>query len=296
MFMVPILSELLSGSSNIIAMVNPIHLLIQVLSYGVPAILIREYSIKWGLGLKGLFILGVAYGAFNEGVLAQTFAKNSNLLGELGSQHFILGLNPYWVIFISIWHAFFAIVFPIFFINFLYPGQDLWLGKKSLFWFLIIICLGVALGAFVGNPYEAIVSTILITILVFFAKIHKITNIIQNPPTSLKPFWIGFMFIFYIVGAIILAKVLGIVLFLIYELFGIWLFYNILKRKNLLGSGSLILFGTGAYVSLAIFVIIILPSPLILLPNLLIIIWVSLFARRVLKFEKQNIETVLVKV
>ncbi len=295
MFMIPVLSELLSGSSTIVAMVNPIHLLIQVLSYGVPAVLIREYSIRWGLGLKGLLLLGIAYGILNEGVLAQTFSDNKNLLGELGSQYFIFGLHPFWVVFISVWHAFFAVLFPIFFVNKLYPGQNLWLGKKSSIWFLIIVVLGMALGITVGDSNQAIIATILIILFVILAKIQKVKIINQVSVTSLKPFWVGFTFILYLIGAIILAKVISFPLFVVYEFFGLFLFYRVLKRYGLLGQGSLILFGAGAYVSLALFVIIIFPSPVVLLPNSVIIIWVIWFTKKVFKKEKENTSLIPVR-
>jgi hypothetical protein len=69
----PVAAELLSGSAPPVEFFSPIGLLILIPWYGLKALLCRELSIRWRSGLAGLFLLGAAFGVFEEGILVKTF-------------------------------------------------------------------------------------------------------------------------------------------------------------------------------------------------------------------------------
>ncbi len=141
---IPLLTELLSGNTPITQMLNPIVFLFFIVCYSLPALIIRELFIRWRLGLVGLFVLGLAYGVFNEGVAARTLLLTGDAMFIPAFRGFsTFGFNIPWAFFIVPWHAFFAIVYPIVITHALYPAEATrnWLSK-SMIW---VIADGVAL-------------------------------------------------------------------------------------------------------------------------------------------------------
>ncbi len=68
---------------------------------------------RWRVGLPGLFLMGVAYGIFNEGLIAKTLFYDNP-----GSMAHYPGLAPgrvqvVWATMICTWHALHAVIFPI---------------------------------------------------------------------------------------------------------------------------------------------------------------------------------------
>ena len=61
-----ILAEILSGNTPITKLFNPVDLFFLVLAYGVPVMLIWEYKVRYSLSLASIFLIGIAYGIFNE--------------------------------------------------------------------------------------------------------------------------------------------------------------------------------------------------------------------------------------
>lgn len=284
----PFLTEMLSGNSSIIELANPLFLLIQMVFYGFPVLLIREAVIKWNLGLVGLFILGFAYGLFNEGVIATTFAQTTTLLGETPVTQFIGGLNPFWVIFVSIWHSLFAVMFPLGFIQYIYQEKTSWLTRRTVSWFITTLVLGSLVSLFVNKEPQIIISLVCILILILTARMFRKKYLVQYmQPAIYKSFWVGFMFISYIVLSIMLAKVLSFTSFFIFEIGGLLVFYTILKMYKLLSPISLVLFALGAYISFAAFIVIIFPAPYIVVPNLIVIIYMAICARRIVRKSKE---------
>lgn len=285
---IPFLTEMLSGNSSIIELANPLFLIMQIIFYGFPLLLIREAMIKWDLGLIGLLILGFAYGMFNEGVIATTFAQTQTLLGETAMSQFIIGLNPFWVVFVSLWHAFFAVIFPLGLIQYIYPEKISWLSRRTITWFIAVLVVGSLVSLVVNKQPQIIISLICIPILVLVARVFKKKYLVQYAqPATYKSFWIGFMFIGYIIFSIMLAKVLSFTSFFVFEILGLILFYGMFKIKKLLSPLSLVLCALGAYTSMALFIGIILPAPHIVLPNLIVIICMTIYARRIIKKDNR---------
>ena len=94
-----------------------------VIGYGVPVVLIRELAVRKQLGTAGIVIAGFAYGSYNEGLWAKTLVNvhappvtNFADYGDVG------GIAIPWALVISIWHALGSVLFPILFVDALFPG------------------------------------------------------------------------------------------------------------------------------------------------------------------------------
>ncbi len=124
-FTIPILTELLTVNQSFSQIFNPGGYLFAVLAYSIPVILINELAIRWRLGIVGLFVLGLAYGIFNEGILAQTILMTDQRVPIAAFAGYNwAGLNLPWAATILPWHALFAVVYPIVIYRSLYPCES----------------------------------------------------------------------------------------------------------------------------------------------------------------------------
>ena len=111
--------EFLTRSTNFSELFsNPLYGIMFILvtepGYILPVLLIREGVVAWKKGWSTLLILGIAYGAVNEGLTAKTyftFFPLSPLLGQ--GQGRFLGINWPWVTEISIFHMIVSMSVPI---------------------------------------------------------------------------------------------------------------------------------------------------------------------------------------
>jgi hypothetical protein len=146
----PFLTELLSGNLPFSAFFQPQnYLFLATVGYGFPIVLLREFAVRRHLGLAGLFLLGLAYGIFNEGILAKTFYLSANVpIGTFSGYGFTFGMEIPWAITISIWHALHSFIYPVVAISYFFPKdrETPWLTARA------ISCLAVptaAIGAVV---------------------------------------------------------------------------------------------------------------------------------------------------
>jgi len=127
----PILTELFSANMSPRQLFNPLgFFLAGFIGYGAPVLLIRELAVRWRVGLPGLFLMGVAYGVFNEGIIAKTLFHD-NPASMVHYPNFAPGgVQVVWAAMICTWHALHAVVFPIALVSLLYPRvrQHSWLG------------------------------------------------------------------------------------------------------------------------------------------------------------------------
>lgn len=69
----PFVGEVLSTSTRPFALLVPINLILQSALYGCGALLCRELARRFRLGLRGLCLLGAAYGVFEEALITRTW-------------------------------------------------------------------------------------------------------------------------------------------------------------------------------------------------------------------------------
>jgi hypothetical protein len=136
-FIAPIFGELFSGSSPLNEYINPVTLLTLSLFYGCGAIIIRELVIRWEKGWLSIFILGAAYGIYEEGILVQSFFDPGwQDLGALALYGRAAGVNWVWTEHLIIFHMLISIAASIAFVEALYADQKTESWVKSRGWWI----------------------------------------------------------------------------------------------------------------------------------------------------------------
>ncbi len=154
----PFLAEVLTGSTPITLFLNPIVFLLFVTAgYGFPALIIREIFIRKSLGFFSLFVLGIAYGLWNEGLFAQTiFYPFHSPIESFGIYGLIGNVRIPFALLISFWHALYAIVYPILLVHYLFPAfaEKTWVSKKVA-WGLGLASLTFGVAGFFTNLHKS---------------------------------------------------------------------------------------------------------------------------------------------
>jgi hypothetical protein len=141
------LAELISGAMDITTFFSPAILLPYVLFlYGIPILVLREIAVRRNFGLIGLVCLGMIYGLYNEGIMAQTlFYPLDNPLDIYETYGIVDHLRIPFTVFIVAWHALISFLLPVTIVHYLFRSQATrpWL-PKPLAWGLglIIVALG----------------------------------------------------------------------------------------------------------------------------------------------------------
>ncbi len=131
----PVFGELFSGSSPLNEFINPVTFLSLALLYGCGAILCRELVVRWDKGWASLFLLGLAYGIYEEGMLVQSFFDPTwPDLGSLAVYGRVAGVNWVWAEHLSLFHALVSIAASIAFVEMLFPAQrwERWVTSRRL--------------------------------------------------------------------------------------------------------------------------------------------------------------------
>jgi hypothetical protein len=134
----PVVAEMCSGSTP--WFVYPIWGWVLMLMYGGGAILIREYTLRWGKSWPTVLALGIAYGIAEEGIAIRTyFDRTAPQVQPLGDYGWALGTNWVWDVHLSLYHAIISIAIPIFLVMLAYPARrdepwvsDRWLKKAAI--------------------------------------------------------------------------------------------------------------------------------------------------------------------
>ncbi|MBL8994330.1 MAG: hypothetical protein JNM63_13390 [Spirochaetia bacterium] len=160
-----VLTEIVSGNQPVHAYLNPKVAIFLTLAYGLPVLVIREVAVRFGVGPVGIFLMGLAYGFLNEGLLAQTIIREINVPIN-AFDHYMMagGFNLSWTLVIVPWHAMHAILFPILLMGFWFPANagTPWLGKKM---FLSLSGILIGLVLFIGivkKPHPQMIICLLV--------------------------------------------------------------------------------------------------------------------------------------
>lgn len=116
-------------------LVNPALALLLILAYGPPILFLRELWVRNALPLSSLFLFGMIYGIFNEGMLAHTLTQVSGepITPFIGYDE-ILGIHWAWASMIVPWHAFLSVTFMILLTHLWFPdhANRPWLQKRGM--------------------------------------------------------------------------------------------------------------------------------------------------------------------
>ncbi len=256
----PVLTELLSGNEPVRSFFLPGVYGMLVLIYGLPVLLIRELYLQWKLTLPGLFLLGLAYGIFNEGVLAKTLLCSENVPIDAFDHSTWLGINLPWAVLIVPWHASHAIIFPIALVTLWFPStaRTSWLSARG-FWFcaLLVTAIGVLIhltkNTPITSPLYLVLFEVVIAALIFLSRWTDRTDPFLRAETksSLWPAVAGFSFYpVLVLGLTFCAgfKLPGIVICLV-AIVLLASYYRLLTQKGWLGLTSFVSFALGDYLS-----------------------------------------------
>jgi hypothetical protein len=259
-----ILPEIFTGSTSLSAFFNPAHIIFLLVGYGFAAVVLREIAVRYNLSYGGLYALGFAFGIFNEGILAKTLIRITDLpISQYNEYGYLAGINLPFTLAISSWHALASFLIPILIVYWLYPEKAhvQWLGKTSTAIFsviLVIIGSSYFLSEYggTGSPQQLIVLLGLMLVSFFIARRYKQKEAADAPSSkkSFAPLWLGisiFVPLHLILGTVASIKA---PLFLYLVLFALVIsgYIRILKKKNWLDLQHLMLFGIGNYIQIAL--------------------------------------------
>jgi hypothetical protein len=149
----PILTELLTNNIPVSQFFQPkLFFTLAILVYG-PILLLRELAIRWNVRLTGYILLGLVYGIYNEGLFAKTFFKLKIANTAFDNYGFVWGINLPWSAVITIFHAFYAFLFPILIVYNIFPkvASTPWMSKK---WWI-----GISIVSFLYISYKFLKNT-----------------------------------------------------------------------------------------------------------------------------------------
>ncbi|NDJ78984.1 MAG: hypothetical protein GYB65_22260 [Chloroflexi bacterium] len=135
LLLAPMSGEMLSGSMPPLEFFNPFAVVMLMIFYGSGALIIREFVRRWGKGLPSIWLLGLAYGIYEEGVVVRSFFDPAwgalDFLAEYGRW---IGVNWIWTFGLTLFHATVSITIPIVLVELMYPAHrdQLWLTRRGL--------------------------------------------------------------------------------------------------------------------------------------------------------------------
>jgi hypothetical protein len=152
----PVLTEIVSGNTPPHALLHPSIDLFLIAAYSLPLLAIREAAVRWRLRTAGIFLLGLAYGLLNEGLLAQTLVRCSHEpIANFDGYLCAAGINFSWTALILPWHALMAVIFPIALLGFWFPAcaESAWLSKRAFAILAVVVGGGSAFLGLVRTPH-----------------------------------------------------------------------------------------------------------------------------------------------
>lgn len=212
MVIAPVLTEIVSGNTPPHALLHPQITGFLLAAYGLPLLLIRETAIRWRLRTGGLFLLGLAYGFLNEGLLAQTLIRYEHV-PVANFNHYLCaaGVNFSWMALIVPWHALMAVCFPLALLDYWFPScaESQWLGSKAFAALATIVMACVVFLGVARTPrFQMRAFLLVILALAACAWLLRGSRIPEKRDTTLKPgaFAFGsFLYLVLVLGGVALA-------------------------------------------------------------------------------------------
>ena len=242
-FSAPILTEIVSGNTPAHALLDPRVDLFLLMAYSLPLLVIRELALRWRLSTPGVFVIGLAYGIWNEGLLAQTLMRFQHVpINKFDHYICTAGFNFSWAALILPWHSLLAIVFPLAVLAAFFPGsaQAAWLGKRAFTALAAILIALIMLISTIRKPHPQMLACLfalsgLVLISYFFRR--EEAREFSNNCRVVFPFTLGAVaYPAFIFGAILLARnrvpALGYFTFIVAGLAGLAVLchhYNLLR-------------------------------------------------------------------
>lgn len=146
-----LLTEILSGNLPVAGLAQPfVVFLFVTIGYGFPVLVLREIWVRKQFGLVQLFLLGVGYGIYNEGLYARTIFNPFHSPVDVMATYGLVGdVRIPWLLSIGSWHALFAVIFTIIIVHYFFPKDAAkpWISVQTA-WLLGLVCVGVGVWRF----------------------------------------------------------------------------------------------------------------------------------------------------
>jgi hypothetical protein len=133
----PIVGELVSGHMAPLEFANPIAWLLMAMPYGLGALVCRELVVRWGKGWWSLMVLGLAYGLYEEGVVARSLCDPKwSEMGSLADYNHVAGLNWTYTEVLLHFHTTVSILASVALVQFIFPARrhESWISTPKLRW------------------------------------------------------------------------------------------------------------------------------------------------------------------
>jgi hypothetical protein len=215
-FLSPVVGELLSGSAPPTEFFQPFSLLILAALYGSGALLVREFTFRWGKGWLAILLLGAAYGIVEEGLMVKSFFDPNWMdLGLLGTYGRWLGVNWIWSLELTVYHSVFSIAIPILLAELLFPKtrSTAWVSSGALRGLSILLTLDVLLGFSLLTTYRPPILPYLASIgsvflLYVIAKVLPSELRAKASTQPKNPGWVGLLAFVGTAGLFVISWVL----------------------------------------------------------------------------------------
>ncbi len=248
-FLSPILGELVSGAAPPVEFFKPLSLLMLGALYGSGAILVREYTVRWGKGWPTIFTLGLAYGILEEGLMVKSFFDPNWMdLGLLGTYGRWAGVNWVWTLDLMIYHSVVSIAIPIFLVEYIFPNRkgDPWLQSRGRNFFFALLLGVTLLGYFCLTIYRPPILLYMLACFTMFglilaAKRMPVSWLKNRKDTAKSPTWfILFGFVAVVVFYILLYgfPAMGVPVWITISATVVWLGISYLVGRFLSGDGA----------------------------------------------------------
>lgn len=208
----PVLTEIVSGNTLPHALLHPSVAFFLIAVYSLPLLLIRELSIRWRLRVSGIFLLGLAYGLLNEGLVAQTLIRYGRVpVANFDHYTYAAGINFAWTALIVPWHAFMAVLFPLALLGLWFrdSADTVWLDRKWFIALTVIVGGGVIFLGLARTPrFQMRAFLVAMTVLVATARLCAGRDVLRGSNAQGRPHGFAAGAIFYTVlflGATTLA-------------------------------------------------------------------------------------------
>ncbi len=204
----PIFGELISGHQSLFEFINPLAFILSALPYGFGALICRELTVRWGKGWFSLVLLGLAYGVYEEALVARSvWDPEWAELGALRGYTYWRGVTWTYLAVLLHFHLTISILCSVGLANLLFPearGKS-WLTNRQL--------AGCFVGLALWSPVLALLNLFMPTLPALVGTIGAIAGLMTAawavparvfPPragTSTAPVWYG------VVGAVTMTIV-----------------------------------------------------------------------------------------
>lgn len=219
----PVLGELVSGHQTLFEFINPLAFVLTALPYGFGAIICRELNVRWGKGWFSLVLLGIAYGIYEEAIVARSmWDPDWAELGALRDYTYWQGITWTYAEVLIHFHLTISIISSVVIAEILYPEQrhESWVSNRGLAACFVGLGLWMAalwaLNPFVPTIPSFVLSWLAIGGLMVAAWRLPAQVFPVRPGTSTRPLW-------YFVAAAVNMTLVFVTIFILPESDPSWL-------------------------------------------------------------------------